>query len=164
MRGRPPKPLERHRRDGTYRRDRHGDGLPVLVGGRPFELEPPADLPPAALEVWRLVVPELVTVGLVDRVDVPALVVMCTAYARMVEAGELVAAHGLVVESTRGTAIVNPAAKVERDASLLFLRYAEQFGLTPSARARLGLAGLKARTLAQETMARVRSAVKLEYR
>ena len=43
-----------------------------------------------------------------------------------------------------------PALRVERDAWQAFLRFAEQYALTPVARTRLGLAELHRRTLAEE--------------
>src|SRR4051794_30091883 len=83
----PRKPTELHKRDGTYREDRHAP--PMLVGGRPLpeELaEPPDDLPEAGKQHWRDVVPHLVRAGLADRVDIPALRAMCEAWSRIVEA------------------------------------------------------------------------------
>ena len=45
--------------------------------------------------------------------------------------------------------------EIERDAQAAFLRLAEQYGLTPLARTRLGLVALKRRSLQEELQERV---------
>jgi P27 family predicted phage terminase small subunit len=149
VRGRRPKPVEQHRRRGTDRPDRHGL-TPVLVAGRP---EPgssaPADLFPEAAELWELIVPPLVEVGLVDRVDAFTLASMCTLGGRVLQARKALLTEPLVVKGDRGL-VVSPWLRIERDSIRAFFSMAEHFGLTPVARARLGLAELKRRTLAEE--------------
>src|SRR5215207_7590594 len=94
--GRPPKPVEEHLRNGTYRADRHAP--PVLVSGRPTlddpMMEPPDDLPEDGKKFWRAWVTRLIEVGLIDRVDQPALEGLCTMFARAVQARRVIAQQG----------------------------------------------------------------------
>ena len=156
----PRKPTEQHKRDGTYRADRHGDV--VLVGGRPLPEEladPPDDLPEEGKAHWRQVVPQLVGAGLADRVDVPALKVMCQAWARMVEArtvlDDLAEAMGpgreawaLMSKGSTGQWVEHPMVKTERESVALWMRLSSTFGMNPAARAQLGLAHLAGRQMA----------------
>jgi P27 family predicted phage terminase small subunit len=151
MKGRKPKPVEQRIREGNPGHRPLPE--PVLVSGRPDRgelAEPPAHLPDEAKEFWREHVSRLVEVGMVDRVDVPALEMMATQYALSRQAQRAIEEHGFFAEGSRGQMREHPAVRSQRDASTLFLRFAEQFGLTPSARARLGLAELHRRSLQAE--------------
>ena len=55
----------------------------------------------------------------------------------MAERDELTS--GLMIKTTNGNAIQNPLVGVARRAAADMVRYASEFGLTPSARARLAL-------------------------
>lgn len=147
MTGRKPKPVEQRRREGNPGKRKLPQ--PVLIAGRSAP-EPPPGLPPEALDVWHAVVPTLQQVGLLDAVDAVALEGLCVLVARAREARKLLAREGLVTKTDRGTPIVHPALRVERDAWRAFLAFAEQYALTPVARTRLGLAELQRRSLADE--------------
>ena len=96
--------------------------------------------------------PRLAAVGILDRVDVPALIGMATAYDRMVKAGRVVNQEGFFARGSQGQLVAHPALKIERDSAQLLLKFNEQFGVTPVARVRLGLAELERQSLAQELM------------
>jgi P27 family predicted phage terminase small subunit len=49
--------------------------------------------------------------------------------------------HGLLVKTTDGNARRNPLVKIASDAAEDMLRFANEFGLTPVARARLAAGG-----------------------
>lgn len=151
MRGRKPTPVEQRRLEG---RDVSKRPLPapLLVAGRPDgELdEPPDFLPDEAQQFWRSTVARLVEVGMLDLVDAAALQMLAVTYARWREAGRRLDRDGLVQYGKVGTLIAHPAVRIERDAHLLYIRTAEQFGLTPVARTRLGLAELHRRSLHAE--------------
>ena len=51
MVGRPPKTIEQHLADGTYRKDRHGDRLYAEASGAIGE--PPEELSDEAAQIWR---------------------------------------------------------------------------------------------------------------
>ena len=88
---------------------------------------------------------------MISRVDRPALEMLATSYARFRAAAREVEENGPLSEGSRGQPKESPAVRIEREAARDYLRFAEQFGLTASARTRLGLAELqRRRSMAQE--------------
>jgi len=151
MRGRKPVPVEEKIRQGNP--GKRPIPEPVLVGGRPDAaeiIEPPEHLDPEAHDFWVFAVERLCNVGILDRVDIPALEQLATQYARVRQAQRLIKKHGHFSRGSQGQIIAHPAIKLEQDATNLFLKLAEHFALTPVARTRLGLAELQARSMASE--------------
>lgn len=145
------KAVEVHLREGTFRPDRHAP--PGLIAGRPRrdELnEPPAHLPEDARALWRAYVPDLVACGIVDRVDVPMLEQLCVQYSRIRAAQRVIADVGLFTRGSVGQIRAHPAVRIEAEATILFDRLAQQFGIGPLGRTRLGLAEITRRVLADE--------------
>jgi len=91
----------------------------------------------AAKDFWRRVVPELIELGLVTAIDVPAVLLMCEHYAIAMEAARVVARDGVSREDEHGVARKHPMLQILRDNSKVFRLYAEQFGMTTAARQRL---------------------------
>jgi P27 family predicted phage terminase small subunit len=79
-----------------------------------------------------------------------AVEAMCTQWARAQQAGRVIAEQGHATLGSTGQIVEHPALSTERNAHQLFLRFAEQYALTPVARTRLGLAELERRSLAAE--------------
>jgi P27 family predicted phage terminase small subunit len=151
MRGRKPTPIEQRVREGNPQHRPLPE--PVIVGGRPVPAdlaEPPADLPQDAQDFWCDSVVRLVEVGLIDWVDVPVLEMLATQYARVKQSRRVIAEDGHFALGSVGQIREHPALKIERESMAAFLRLAEQYGLTPVARTRLGLAELHRRSLEQE--------------
>jgi P27 family predicted phage terminase small subunit len=94
-------------------------------------------LPKAGQRLWRSLVPVLADLGVLTETDVPALEMLCLHYATAVEAAHLIREEGLTTCGSKGTLTTHPAVRILRDASSAFRLYAEQFGLTPSARSRI---------------------------
>lgn len=152
MRGRKPKPAEQRRLEGGSDISHRASPEPLLIAGRPaheFD-EPPAELPADGRRFWRTTVSRLIDVGMLDLVDEAALCMLATQYARWRQASRVVAADGHFARGSVGQLREHPAVKIEREAHGLFLKTAEQFGLTPMARTRLGLAELHRRSLHNE--------------
>jgi P27 family predicted phage terminase small subunit len=152
MRGRKPKPVEQRRLEGGRDVSHRAVPEPLLVAGRPaheFD-EPPADLPRDGREFWRSTVSRLIEVGMLDLIDEVALRMLATQYARWCQASRVVAVDGHFVRGSVGQLREHPAIKIEREAHGLYIKTAEQFGLTPMARTRLGLAELHRRSLHSE--------------
>lgn len=152
MRGRKPKPTEQKRREGNP--GKRQLPAPVTVAGRvvgPDDTpEPPAHLTEEGVELfvsWRDL---LVGLGTFDKADVPALCGMVEAELEARAAYEALQLEGHTIRGDRSEAVPHPAYKIWRDSRKLMLQHAEHFGFTPVARARLGLAGLMGRALAQE--------------
>ena len=86
---------------------------------------------------WDEHAPELERLAILTGVDVPAFRLMAEAYAFAVQAAqELHAAGELTVEGRNGPK-KHPLAQVFRDQATLYKTFAAEFGMTPSARARL---------------------------
>jgi P27 family predicted phage terminase small subunit len=157
--GRKPKPVELRRLDGDVPGTRSTVSHrripePVVVRG----VQPPQKprgMPRDAQRAWEAIVPPLAGIGLLDAIDEVALEAMCTAYARAKEAGRIVDRDGHFTTGSAGQIVEHPAVGIERASVALFLRYAEQYGLTPSARTRLGLTELKRRAVSEEMAARI---------
>lgn len=127
-RGRPPKPVEKHVLDGTYRADRHGP-LAGPAGATAPPPAKPADLAGEAAELWDHL--SRLLAGVVCERDGTHLAELCRWWAelRRTQAGLATAEVGGV----RYTALLAAAAKCSQQ----FDRLASRFGLTPADRARL---------------------------
>lgn len=111
--------------------------------------EPPETLPEGAVEVWKRVVEELDARGLKET-DLEAVTMLAHAAWTHSETRKQIAKTGVLVKDARsGRPIVNPLLKVARDEANTYLRLANEFGLTPAARLRLGLMTLAGQSLAQ---------------
>jgi P27 family predicted phage terminase small subunit len=151
VRGRPPKPREQRVLEGNPGKRPLPE--PVVLGGRPDlkeMIEPPSHLHPDAKDFWKDSVVRLVEVGILDRVDTPALEQLATQYARIRAAQRVIDEAGYFARGSTGQIKEHPALKIEERATNLFLKLAEHYGLTAIARTRLGLAELHRRSLAQE--------------
>jgi P27 family predicted phage terminase small subunit len=153
-RGRKPKPREQRIAEGNPGKRPLPE--PVIMGGSPREApEPPEHLDDDGKAWWREAVPILHHVGLLDTVDTAALEMAATAYSRFRQARRVVDAQGVLTRGSTGQLREHPALKTEREAQSQYLRFAEQYALTPVARTRLGLAELHRRSLADEMDSRI---------
>jgi P27 family predicted phage terminase small subunit len=93
-------------------------------------------------QAWHRMVAILEPMGLLDTGGVDALVLLCEAYAEYWDARADVIANGLTFEKTTdrgGTSVqANPAVAMAANAWGRVYTGLSQFGLTPSARAKLG--------------------------
>lgn len=136
--GPPPRPVELTRRLGN---PGHRSELPVAsapIGDVVEAATPSVELPPYARALWDEVVPVLARFSL-RTTDLPAIEAMCMAYARMMQARDVINRQGLFALGSTGQMVEHPAFKIEQQASRTFLAYAGQFGLTWVARSNLGL-------------------------
>ncbi len=114
------------------------------VKPRPVAPECPEWLEPEAKAEWERMVPKLTRLGLLTEVDGTALAGYCQAYARWSQAEQAIAVNGMTAEAQSGWK--QQAAEVA-----IALKYMDkvkawcaEFGLTPSARARMAMPGEKA--------------------
>jgi P27 family predicted phage terminase small subunit len=106
------------------------------------EVMPDADMPTMprgrlsedARKFWRDNCKVLNDAGLLTAVDGAAYALMATHYALALEAAAVVEEDGIVQEDERGLARKHPLLSVLRQNSDSFLRYAREFGMTPSSR------------------------------
>jgi P27 family predicted phage terminase small subunit len=99
----------------------------------------PRGLPKRAQRFWKDYADKLDRLGLLTEVDGPAFMMMAIHYDVAWEAMQVLKEDGLVTMDTNGMARKHPMLQVLRQHSALFLRFAVQFGLTPSARSRLSI-------------------------
>lgn len=129
--GRPPKSLQDHIRDGTYRRDRHGPRPEERAAAQPPSVPPlkPEVISASQSELWDQL-SELLA-GVVSERDAPILLELCWWWSELRRVQ--VALRAMV-----------PGAKLYKDTliaagicSTNLDRLASRFGLTPADRARL---------------------------
>jgi P27 family predicted phage terminase small subunit len=107
--------------------------------------KPPPHLIGYALEEWERITPELYVSGVLTMIDGAVLAAYCAAYARWREAEEALArmkardklTGSLMIKTKNGNAIQNPLVGVANRSMMLMQRFANEFGMTPAARARL---------------------------
>lgn len=111
--------------------------------------DPPDHLNEIAREEWARVADGLHAIRLLETVDRAALAAYCQAYARWVQAERGIAVMaqadqltgGLMIKTSKGNAIQNPLVGTANKAAADVIRYAAEFGMTPSARVRLAVPG-----------------------
>src|SRR5436190_22712494 len=143
MRGRKPKPTQLKLLQGNPGcRPIREEVQPTVPPDVPA---PPAYLTGDARELWELRALELHTLGLLTTIDEEPFAILCQAYGRWRDAERALArlaavdtqTSGLMIRTTGGNAIQNPLVGTANKAMRDFIRYAAEFGLTPSARARI---------------------------
>lgn len=103
---------------------------------------PPSFLSAEAKEEWWRVATELYQLKLLTGLDRAALAAFCQAYGRWQQAEEAIASlatrgmlgSGLMIKTTNGNFIQNPLVGTANKAMADMVRYAAEFGMTPSAR------------------------------
>jgi P27 family predicted phage terminase small subunit len=106
---------------------------------------PPAELLDEAKVEWGRIYEQLTSLGLLTKIDRGALAACCQAFGRAVVAeraiGELAKRdkvfQGLVIKTKNGNMIQNPLVGIANKAWSDYVRYAAEFGMTPSARSRI---------------------------
>jgi hypothetical protein len=142
--GRPKKPTEIKKLQGTDRADRN----------LPDEFKPsievnnqvPDGLNEWGAKLWVDLFDEYSKFDLISRVDVGSLMVLCNEFGRYCEADDLLKAQGLeVVEDILNRdgdivgqkKVINPLIKVVSDAFKNFKSMCTEFGLTPASRTKI---------------------------
>jgi P27 family predicted phage terminase small subunit len=106
---------------------------------------PPRELSAEARREWRRVASDLAARGLLSGIDRAALAAYCQSYGRWITAEIALAkmdsldpvTSGLLIKAKNGTAIPNPLIGIANTAASAMVRFAAEFGMTPSARARV---------------------------
>lgn len=111
----------------------------------------PPELNDDAKVEWGRVSEELYKLGLLTGIDRAALAAYCQAYGRWMIAERAITemakrdpvTQGLLIKTTNGNAIQNPLVGTANKAMSDMMRYASEFGMTPSARSRIKAEGAK---------------------
>lgn len=95
-------------------------------------LDPEAD--PAVRAVWDQTVAELDAMDLAFTCDGPSLRCYAEAVVLHRKASRVLARSGVLIRGAAGHLVRNPALQIQRDAAMTVRAFAQEFGLTPSAR------------------------------
>lgn len=133
-RGPAPKPQAVKKLQGTHRADRDG-GADAAVDDRKPQC--PRWLGTAAKREWARISKPLHDAGLLTYVDRVALAMYCDAYGRWVETVLSLKGEPAVLQTDKGYMYPHPLVKLEQQYKTDVLRMAREFGMTPSARARV---------------------------
>lgn len=131
--GRPKKPLEKHKLEGTYQSCRH-------AGPRPELAEPgePEGLTGDALKMWRKYSPIISEMGIYTDADELAFRMLCESYALYVAACKDIEKNGQYETQLNRMGNVyyteNPSVKQRAKHWREVIDICRQFGLTPSSR------------------------------
>ena len=142
MRGRKPRPTHLKLVTGNPGKRALNHDEPQLAAGLPA---PPPELSEDAQTEWRRVAARLRKAGMLTTLDRAALAAYCQAFGRWRQAERALAkmaeldptTGGLLIKTKEGNAIQNPLVGVANKAMADMVRYATEFGMTPSARSRI---------------------------
>lgn len=133
--GRPPKPTNLKVLQGTDRPDRARKNEPKPPTGA----ECPSWLDREAKKEWKRVAPILERLGLLTVVDTTALAAYCQSYSHWQQAERFLRKNGMTYTTQTGYARQRPEVAISQKALAQVKMFCSEFGLTPSARARMEL-------------------------
>lgn len=103
--------------------------------------EPPDSMTANVREIWHYTMRELKHMKVAAAADRDALACYCEAVAAHRKASEILAKSPVLVKGLHGTLVRNPALQIQRDSANTIRGFAQEFGLTPSARAGIKMEG-----------------------
>lgn len=131
QRGPRPKPTKLRLLHGERHSDRINDDEPAP---RPTSPRKPAGLSDEVAAVWDRVVHELEGMDLAYSADTDAIRCYCEAVVQHARASDVLARTPVLVQGIHGNMVRNPALQVQRDNAATIRAFAQELGLTPSAR------------------------------
>lgn len=134
-RGRKPLPTAVKRLRGTLRPHRANPNEPQVPAAVP---EPPKWLRGEALAEWKRITPKLAAAGLLTQLDLAVLAGYCGAWGDLCDATRIVQDQGTTFISPRGMLVLHPELRRIEKARAALRAFASEFGLSPSARSRVG--------------------------
>ena len=137
--GRKPQPTKLKLLKGENRTERLNKNEPTPIPGAP---DCPEWLSPLARAEWHRVVPQLLELGLLTKLDMVALAAYCQAYSRYVDAERSMTEHGVKREyGEKGYEQTSADMSVAHKYLAVIKAFCAEFGLTPSSRARMVVPG-----------------------
>jgi P27 family predicted phage terminase small subunit len=138
MRGRKPTPTALRVLRGNPRKRpiNAAEPTPALLA----DADPPAWLARAAKKEWRRVAPMLTRLGVLTETDAAALAAYCEAWVTWHTATKAMRKSGMVAErqTENGPVLItSPYVKIAHEAMSQMRAFLVEFGMTPSARARI---------------------------
>jgi P27 family predicted phage terminase small subunit len=124
-------------------RNRKSDAEHELHGTRPHDRKEtdfvaarpkmPPDMPPAAVEEWKRLVPKLCKRKLLTRADASALELYCRIFSRWRQVS-LLADQSPMITNARGELVESPASKIACRLEASLRAYQKEFSVTPASR------------------------------
>ena len=141
--GRKAKPLEMKLLDGNPGKQRLPSGVPAPPDDMP---DAPCHLDDYGRQEWERIADGLNVMGILRNVDQNILGAYCASYSRWRHAEEALNEFkkgpqfgALLLKTISGNWIQNPLIGIANKAAADMVKYASEFGLTPAARASLGI-------------------------
>ena len=137
--GRPPKPRVLKLLAGTLRPDREARKprpRPPKAGARCPT--PPSVLGKIAREEWRRVAPWLFKRGMLTQQSRANLAAYCQSYARWIAYERVIDEQGTTFTTEKGYVCQRPEVTQSQKERLTMLKFATEFGLTPSSASKFG--------------------------
>lgn len=106
----------------------------------PTNIRAPAVLGKHGRQHWKDLAPLLVEHDLLTTADLALFTQLCIAYELSIEARLTIKEEGLFRKDEEGVQRKHPGVQVWRDAMMAYAKLANEFGLSPAARAGLGIA------------------------
>jgi P27 family predicted phage terminase small subunit len=142
MKGRPRKPVDLKKIEGTFRADRNLE-QPMLVELSVGVPQPPAHLNPLGFEYWDITCKELLNNNLLAGADLGLVAGYCNELGLYKSACEMTEKEGVVIVNRFGEQVVNPWYNVRSAALKQATQMGQLFGITPSARAKIETGNVK---------------------
>jgi P27 family predicted phage terminase small subunit len=142
MKGRPRKPTDLKKIEGTFRADRNLE-QPMLVELSVGVPQPPAHLNPLGFEYWDITCKELLNNNLLAGADLGLVAGYCNELGLYKSACEMTEKEGVVIVNRFGDQCVNPWYSVRSAALKQATQMGQLFGITPSARAKIETGNVK---------------------
>ncbi len=143
MAGRKPKPSALKLIQGTARKDRTNTKEPKPKKASRVPA-PPRELGPKGAAEWKRIAKELHDMGVLTQIDTKTLANYCQAYDDMLTARGLLNNWNMnnpdqvnVLKNMSGHMRTHPYLSQMREARLDMMKFASEFGLTPSSRSRV---------------------------
>lgn len=136
MSGPPPKPTRLKLLQGNPGRRPLSDNEPQPEIGRPTR---PHWLLPEAKREWSRIVPELVRLGLLAKIDRAMLSMWCQCWGMYVEAVRDIREHGTAFRTDKGYEGQRPSVAVMNKMIERMTALSARFGMTPSDRSRISV-------------------------
>jgi P27 family predicted phage terminase small subunit len=142
MKGRPRKPVELKKLEGTYQPCRNLE-QPMLVELSVGVPQPPAHLNELGFEYWDITCKELLNNNLLAGADLGLVAGYCNELGLYKSACEMTEKEGVVIVNRFGDQCVNPWYSVRSAALKQATQMGQLFGITPSARAKIETGNVK---------------------
>mgnify|MGYP001190139171 CR=1 FL=1 len=144
--GRPNKPTELKKLEGTYRKDRAPKNE-MQPGKLDIVPEAPDYFDDIASSTWHQKATELCNMGILSTIDLDMLAKYCEAISIATNAAIKLKTEPLILKTKNKSGAVyhqkNPLITIWKDAVAEANRIAGQFGFTPSARAKISIPDIK---------------------